>query len=140
MVRQGQSFFCVDEKKRLTYFRSRRTVVPMSETKPTAPCRPRLSWKREPNETGLARIGQGARGFDLRIGGVSVAEVRPLYHYPKDGGARRLLGYTYSANDRHHGIKIRNTVKTGHCWREIDDAKAACEKYVRECLSVKVAA
>lgn len=39
--------------------------------------RPRLTWRKEPNETGLARVCQGPRGFELRHAGVRVGSVAP---------------------------------------------------------------
>lgn len=36
-------------------------------------------WSKQPNETGLRRVTQGVRGFDLKKDGEMLAYVRPLY-------------------------------------------------------------
>lgn len=38
----------------------------------------RLSWRKQPNETGLARVCQGTRGFELRQGKETLAVVAVL--------------------------------------------------------------
>lgn len=40
--------------------------------------KPRLRWRREPSEKGLARICQGPRGYDLIHGDEIVIRARPL--------------------------------------------------------------
>lgn len=46
--------------------------LPMSTKK-------RLTWSQQPSETGLARIMQGERGRVLKVNGVKVGTVNPLY-------------------------------------------------------------
>lgn len=36
-------------------------------------------WSKQPNETGLRRVVQGTRGYDLKKDGERLATVRPLY-------------------------------------------------------------
>lgn len=36
-------------------------------------------WSKQPSETGLRRVIQGVRGFDLKKDGEMLAYVRPLY-------------------------------------------------------------
>ena len=38
----------------------------------------RLTWSRQPNETGLARVCQSERGKDLKLLGCRIAYVRPF--------------------------------------------------------------
>lgn len=37
-----------------------------------------LRWRKQPNETGLRRVCQGPRGFELREGSTIVIRVSPL--------------------------------------------------------------
>jgi len=37
-----------------------------------------LRWRKQPNETGLRRVCQGPRGFELRDGEKAVVHVAPL--------------------------------------------------------------
>ena len=94
----------------------------------------RLTWRKEPSEKGLARIGQGPRGADLRVGTSAVAHVR---------AARRDLGGSYywywygSATEL--GIPHRNTASERRDWPNTDEgfeaAKADCQAYVERCLA-----
>jgi hypothetical protein len=82
----------------------------------------RLTWKREPDERGLAAVAQRPRGFVLSYGGVEVAYVYPSMNW------RDIVGWYYVAGYV-DGVPHRNTC------RELvatpDEAKAACIDYVR---------
>ena len=52
-------------------------------------------WRKQPNETGLASIGQRTRGYDLREGGEVLAQVRPL---EKDWTVSGWYWYGYGVN------------------------------------------
>lgn len=87
----------------------------------------RVTWKKEPDETGLARVVQGPRGVDLRVNGKRVAYVRP--HLV---ASREYKGWWWCARSDEHGIPLRNTATTPVATME--EAKAACEQYVRSVL------
>ena len=90
----------------------------------------RLTWSRQPNETGLARVCQSKRGKDLKLLGCRIAYVRtfgryhPLYE-------RGLWYWVASSKD---DIPLRNTC--GEPSATLEDAQRACEAYVRECLKL----
>lgn len=92
----------------------------------------RLTWRKQPSETGLARVCQDERGYDLRYDGREVGYVRPEYV----GWARNKVGYYWTAPaDDELGILHRNTCNTPV--EDIDTAKADCLAYVRECMAKK---
>ena len=87
----------------------------------------RLTWRRQPSETGLRRIAQSPRGYDLWLEGRRVASVR-----------LSAGGYYWSApTDEPLGIVLRNTASEEK-YATIDDAKAACRAYIVACLKKKV--
>ena len=59
----------------------------------STPQKSRLTWSRQPNETGLARVCQAERGKDLKYNGKRIAYVRPLC----DGFHRKTVGYYWVA-------------------------------------------
>lgn len=94
----------------------------------------RLTWRREPSETGLARVCQSPRGAILSWNGEDVACVK---------WARSSLGLlTYHITTpykwfwcarprgRDEVIGYRNTIDS-ILYRTLDEAKAACLAYVR---------
>jgi hypothetical protein len=90
----------------------------------------RLTWRRQPNETGLARVCQHERGAELRLNGDIVGHVAPVI-----GNFRTTVGwYWYARADGPKLIPLCNThaqpVST------MDAAKADCEAYVRERLGM----
>jgi hypothetical protein len=96
------------------------------------PKKPRLTWKLHARETGLAASGAGPRGSDLRIDGVPVAAVRAI------GGGWRgpVTGwYWFCPADLTRGIAHENTARTPS--KTVDEAKAACEAYIRAQLAAK---
>src|SRR5579859_8196065 len=99
----------------------------------------RLVWRREPNETGLARVCQSPRGAELRLcvpgrKPERVGWVNPVRHsfhdyrgwywiaWSKDGRVPR-----YNTVDSECGV-----VKT---FDTLDAAKADCFAYVKSCLA-----
>ena len=89
-----------------------------------AAAKPRLSWRKQPNETGLAAVGQGPRGAILKVNGDDVANV---YAHGRSGG------WYYVARNNSGTIPLRNTCDK--VVKDLEAAKAACEAYVRECLA-----
>lgn len=91
----------------------------------------RLTWSRQPNETGLARVCQGQRGKDLKLLGCRIAYVRPF------GRLRALESeaqWYWVAFDTAKGIPLRNTANEPCATME--EAQERCESYVRECLGL----
>ena len=91
---------------------------------------PRLRWRKQPNETGLARIVQGPRGYDLWYGDRDLGSAHPLTHWPD---RYTIVGYYWSVgSDKDLGIAHRNTASAPVATME--EAKAACLAYIKECL------
>lgn len=95
----------------------------------------RLIWSKQPNQQGLARVGQAPRGAILKVNGVEVGHV-----YANSVGFHSYLGWYWTAC---HGnlasdtkdipvIPLQNTYKTPD--NDLEFAKASCEAYVREVL------
>ena len=95
----------------------------------------RLTWSKQPNEQGLARVSQATRGAILKVNGIVVGHV-----YANRVGWSDYRGWYWTAC---HGnlatdtkdipvIPLKNTYKTPD--NEIEDAKTACEAYVRGVL------
>lgn len=93
----------------------------MSETKK----KPRLSWRKEPRPKGLAAVGHGPLGMDLRIGEERVASVRPKYK----GWGRQIEGWYWVAYSDAHGIPTQNTSYAPAPTMEAAQAQAA--EYVK---------
>jgi hypothetical protein len=87
----------------------------------------RLSWRKEPNERGLASIGQPPRGYELRFDGKQIAGVSPLFA----GWSRDIKGWYYCARSDEYGVPLMNTC-SGKPFATKDEAKAACDAYVRK--------
>lgn len=92
--------------------------------------KPRLTWSREPDERGLARICQGERGRVLKASGVPVAHVHPI-HARYHGRA----GYYWWAGG--DGIDLANTFGVRE-FATIAEAMEDCEQYVRSELEKAV--
>ena len=73
----------------------------------------RLTWRRQPDETGLSRVCQSDRGFELRYSGVIVGRVS----FSGTGGY-----YFYCFN--------KNSLRDGLKFDSYDIAKAACKEWV----------
>ena len=95
----------------------------------------RLTWSRQPSSGGLASIGEGPRGAILKVNGVKVGSV-----YANGLGSHYYKGWYWVANYGNLAsddkgipvIPLRNTCDT--TINEIEDAKSACEAYVRGVL------
>lgn len=97
----------------------------------------RLVWRRQPNETGLARVCQGPRGAELRlcVPGQKPERIGTV-------SARRGLGdyggWYWTAWSRDGRVPRYNTVDS-ECgpvktFSTIEEAKADCFAYVKACL------
>lgn len=84
--------------------------------------RPPLRWRKQPSERGLARICQGARGWDLQRGGEVLAQVRYCYR------DRENVVYFYASVN---GINY-NSLWDGRRFPTVEAAKDAAKKWVRE--------
>lgn len=91
---------------------------------------PRLSWRKQPNEQGLASIGQQPRGLELRYGGEYIASVAPITK-----GRFNVVGWYFTAVSDEFGVPLINTYLTKR-WVKQDDAKSECDKYVRGTFKV----
>jgi hypothetical protein len=90
----------------------------------------RLTWKKEPKETGLLSVGASPRGAILRANGAEVASVsaNPTGWMCWDGW------YWVCAANESIGISCRNTYKTPAA--DIEAAKRECESYIRTGLGL----
>lgn len=89
----------------------------------------RMSWRKQPNETGLRAVGQGPRGAILKVDGEDVGRVYPR----RRAGAWEYRGWYWTARSDRLGIALRNTA--GDEVETIEEAKAQCAAYVREALA-----
>lgn len=83
----------------------------------------RLVWRKQPSETGLARVTQGPRGFELRLGKEIVMRVAPL----TDRTARyTILGWYW------YGMGMNTVHKPCATAEEAkNQAKAAYQELIR---------
>lgn len=91
----------------------------------------RLTWKRQPNETGLRSVGQLERGWNLRADGVHVASVRPATR----AFERATVGWWWSCpSDETRGIEWKNTASAPA--KTPEEARDHCEDYVRKAMGL----
>jgi hypothetical protein len=90
----------------------------------------RLTWRKQPNETGLMSVGQGPRGATLHIDGVMAGRVAP-----RSVGFHRWRGWYWVAGWECPGVEYKNTCDSPV--ETIDEAKAQCAAYVRAELAMK---
>ncbi len=93
--------------------------------------KPRITWRKQKNEGGLASIGQSPRGYELFVNGVQVGSVSA-----KNIGWKNWSGWYWHARSDELGIEWRNT-SSEKPFADIEDAKVACKAYVVECLKSK---
>lgn len=87
----------------------------------------RLTWKKQPSETGSRRVCQGPRGAILSADGEELGRV-----YPFSTGLVTYKGWYWTAAG--DGVPWCNTSNAPV--EDIDEAKAQCETYVRKCLGL----
>lgn len=94
---------------------------------------PKLSWRREPREHGLAGVVQGERGFDLHLGDECLIRVRPIFS-KEPGRSRQSTGryYFYGGSEK-LGIPRINTVEED-TYASADIAKCSAMAYARQHL------
>ena len=84
----------------------------------------RLTWKRQPHETGLRRVCQGERGYNLRLDSETVASVRLDRSIMGEG-----RGYFWSCPARDLW-PWHNTAAEGVFFATADEAKADCKAWI----------
>lgn len=91
----------------------------------------RLTWRNEPNETGLALGCQAPRGKELRVDGEKVGHASP---YPI--GFHKWAGWYWCARGDRFGVELYNScaVRPKEIFDTMPEAMAACEAYVRRQL------
>lgn len=87
----------------------------------------KMSWRRQPNETGLRRVCQGPRGWDLAVGGEIVARSRPKLDL-----GRRIEGWYFYGRDDVRGVPLENTSQS--LVSSSLDAISAAEDHFRKYL------
>lgn len=92
----------------------------------------RITWRKQPNEKGLASVGQGPRGAILRVDGEDIGHVSASCK----GLAFRWDGWYWVA--RSDGkVPLKNTASESKYYKDIEDAKRDCKAYVMAMLSIK---
>jgi len=92
---------------------------------------PRLTVRNQPIETGLARVSQGPRGYDIYFGGKRVGSVSA-----NSSGWHIYDGwYWCTPSEPDLGIEYMNTHITRAPTKE--QARDECLVYVRACLVLK---
>lgn len=94
----------------------------------------RLTWSRQPRETGLRAVCAGPRGWILKVDGVRVGDVSAAYK----GLSRDIRGWDFMA--RGDGIPWKNSAAEGVFYPDDEAAKTACKTYVAACLAAKESA
>lgn len=84
--------------------------------------KPRLTWSRQPDETGLARVCQPPRGAILKANGKEVAYVSPVLGWPN----RHILGWYFVGM----GQNSYNDPDGTGVFPTMNEAKAACKAYI----------
>lgn len=85
--------------------------------------RPRLAWRRQPRELGLAGIVQGERGYQLRHQGKCLGGVYPIYL----GFSRKRIGYHAYGRWEEYGVPYLNTCEEPVA--TVEEAKAILNKH-----------
>lgn len=91
----------------------------------------KLRWKKEPAQTGLARIGAGPRGSKYWDG-----ETEYAHTHAKGGDWREPLQGWFLSCPPQDGIPHRNTCDEPLFETEAE-AKKAAAAYIKECLGKK---
>lgn len=84
-------------------------------------------WRREPNETGLSRVVQSPRGFQLWDGGVKLASVNPKL--AGFAAHRDIVGWYFVATPP--SGRTHNSLWSDPPYQTADDAKAAALAYLK---------
>jgi hypothetical protein len=95
--------------------------------------KPRLTWCKQPNESGLARVAQSPRGAILKVDGKVAARVDAV-----GGGPNQFRGWSWAA-----GWDMAPTVPHHNAFpgygkplpQDIEVAKAAARAYVEAALA-----
>jgi len=95
----------------------------------------RLSFSKEPQETGLSRVSARPRGAILKVGDKEVGRVAPLGTglYPYE----HKSWYWYVGTEPELGIAWKNTSTDVPGYATIEEAKAALLAYVKGCIAAK---
>lgn len=92
----------------------------------------RLTWKRQPRETGLRAVGAAPRGAILSVDGQQAGTVNAL---SAGVGSFRWKGWYWVAGwDCRDRVPQYNSCDTPT--DSLEDAKGACEAYVRRALGL----
>jgi hypothetical protein len=89
--------------------------------------RPRLMWRRQPNETGLAAVCQSPRGKELRNQGKTLGLARS-----HGGRLRDRPGYYWHGGWEEYGVPRRNTASRTPSFPTLEEACADMMKYFQE--------
>jgi hypothetical protein len=84
-----------------------------------------LRWRREPDEPGLARIGQPPRGAELRIGNEVLASVCAAR---AERWSRSYIGWYWVAISDKYGVPLHNSCRKPVS--DIEEAKVQAHGYV----------
>lgn len=95
------------------------------------PPKHRLTWRKQPFDTGLLAAGKGPRGAILRLGGRADGEdVARVYAHQVALGVYR--GWFWVARSEDAVVPLLNTCNT--VVDTLEEAKSAALAYVKKCL------
>lgn len=89
-----------------------------------------LRWRREPDMSGLASIGQCPRGAELRCDGEVIVHVS-AWRLPTSWGRDYRGWYWVAVSDR-FGVPLKNTAGGEPISEDIEVVKAEAMAYVKE--------
>lgn len=92
----------------------------------------RMTWRKQPNERGLASVGQVPRGKILKRDGEDIAHVYPSM----EGWSRHTVkGWYFVARSDRQGIPLMNS--STEPAESMGMAMEQCRAYVDKCLAEK---
>ena len=98
----------------------------------------RVTVRKEPSETGLARVAQTPRGFIISVDGKKIARVGFAYGFGRlSSGSGDWHWY---GGDEALGIERRNSAADGVHFDTKEAARDACVAYVKDCLAKRLEA
>jgi hypothetical protein len=90
----------------------------------------RITVRKEPSETGLARVCQAPRGFIVSIDGKTIARVGAAH-----ASSLRDYDWHWYGGDEALGVARRNSAAEGINYNTKEEARDACVAYVKDCLT-----
>jgi len=87
----------------------------------------KVTFRKQPNEPGLARVCQGPRGYVVSVDGIAVGNVSPL---SRGFGSSVIGWYWVVGTYPKYGIPLTNTYRSPKPTKE--EARDECKAFIRE--------